>query len=91
MRTTKMFSRDNKEFDYYLIPNYISFSSNIPNGQCAWIGASTWNVPEYQFRWLQVPPSYNTAWTRGKSLRTTFNNFTSGNKLTQEYLIKFVL
>ena len=45
----------------YTFPlSYDYFYSDIPDGQCAWIGASTWNVPDYELRWLQLPISYHS-------------------------------
>ena len=66
------------------------YASDIPDGQCAWIGASTWNYPDYELRWLQLPISYRSPRTDGENLKT-FNNFESGNELiTEIFLIYYI-
>ena len=57
-----------------LINSFLFFknSSNIADGECAWIGASTWSNGR-QYRWID--PDQDSG-ANGELLSNTYNNFT---------------
>ena len=51
----------------------LQFFSNIPEGECVWIGASTWGTGQY--KWIELPPNYGDSNANGELLSNTYNNF----------------
>ena len=56
--------------------NYLSCLRIIPDGKCAWIGASNVNNKN-EYRWIELPPNYNQSHAHGKLLTETYTNFLS--------------
>ena len=59
---------------------YTNYFSNIPAGECVWIGASTYNDRKY--RWIELPPNYGSLAANGKLLNNTYSNFAQGINLS---------